>query len=219
MPYELRKAPTKSAEFRKFLDGDYLKTTICDIESDAGKFWARFSPFDTGFPIISTYLPTVMQKGGPRMIYDYDGLGNVKIISDKFKLAIEQIEPNTHQFFPIKMLDRKKNFLADHWIWNICNRVDSVDRKNTNAFLYEYDHGLAKKWRRYNDPFAPTAPAGINPDDPVRFVFNREQIGGYKFWRDPFMTLMDKIYISDCAYEIIVKNQINNICFTEIPSV
>jgi hypothetical protein len=85
--------------------------------------------------------------------------------------------------------------------------------------LYEYDHGFLKKWRRYNDPFAPPVPEGINPDDPVRFVFNNKQIDGYHFWRDPYMTLMNRIYISDRAYEIILENQIGNILFIEIPSV
>ncbi len=219
MPYQMRIVPQKGSEFRKFVDGDFLKTTICDTETKAGKFWARYDAFETGFPIISTYLPTAMQKGGPRMIHDYDGLGAVKVISNKFKMLIENIEPDVHQFFPLQMLDRKKNFLADHWIWNICNRVDSVDRENTNAFLYEYDHGFMKKWRRYNDPFAPPAPEGVNPDDPVNFVFNNSQIDGYHFWRDPYRTLMNQIYVSDIAHEMLIENQINNIYFIEIPSV
>lgn len=92
-------------------------------------------------------------KPGVRQLMDFEGVWIGMLISNRAKLMIESLESNCHQFFPVeifirddapetwdadagafdppagaKLQDRK---IADYWYFNICARLDTMDRART----------------------------------------------------------------------------------------
>jgi hypothetical protein len=86
------------------------------------------------------------------------------------RALIEEIEPGVHQFEPIKFLAKDGSFLEDRWVWQICNRLDSVNRQATKMILSD---GLI--W---------AADFTLPEDQRGPMVFDTQQIGDAKFWHD-----------------------------------
>jgi hypothetical protein len=150
------------------LDGDPLKVTLRDEATEPLLRLAKgINALQAGLAVREEFLPKVIQiTSGKRTVTDFDGYNGLICVSPKMKSVIEQFEPDVHQFLLVKLVNRKKEFLADHWIWVVCNRIDSVDREHTNLFL---KHGLT--WRA----------DGV---EKPKLVFNQTQIGSCHFWRD-----------------------------------
>lgn len=175
-------SPVRSAN--KNLDGDPMKVEIADQAPEPGlRIWPGGDALVSGFAVDPTFLPTRMQiTSGPRAITDYDGDNSVLFISRKLKEIIEALVPGVHQFFPIELVDRRKAHLADHWVWIVCNRIDSVDRTHTTWILRK-----GKRWTRPSFFSDEELPPGYDRAQPLKMVFNEEQIGGGQFWRDSFL--------------------------------
>lgn len=138
----------------EYLDGDQKRVTLIDPSQDGG---VTIIVGGSGRPVHPEYIPTKIgfrdAKPGVRQLMDFEGSWLGMLISNRAKLIIESLEPNRHQFFPVeisirddapetwnadagafdppagtKFHDRK---IADYWIFNICARLDTMDRART----------------------------------------------------------------------------------------
>ena len=114
-------------------------------------------------------LPKVIRWKSRQRVGDFAGVFR-KTVSDRLRTLIEEIEPGVHQFEPIKFLAKDGSFLEDRWVWQICNRLDSVNRQATKMILRN-----GKIW-------APDFTLPKNEQGPM--IFDALQIGSAKFWHD-----------------------------------
>jgi hypothetical protein len=179
----------------KPLDGDVHAITLLDQTPELGLRHAGSSGpqiLDSGRAINPQHLPGTIQLGGPRSVVDYEGRKGLLCISSAFKAVIDRLEPELHQFFPVRLVDKRGKHLADHWFWVVCNRIDSVDREHTSLIFREYG-----RWVAPADLADDESPSGFDRSQPIRLVFNLGQIGGAHFWRDKYL-LPGDLY---CSYE------------------
>ena len=192
MPYDPMPA-------NKALDGEIGAITLIDETPEPGLVISRGPEIlDSGRAIDPAHLPSRIQiTGGARAVTDYDGYSNLLYISPRLKSLIEKLEPGKHQFFPVTLVDKRGNKLADHWTWTVCNRIDSVDRQNTTLILWKGVY-----WRPAQYLSDDELPPGYDRSTEARTVFNVSQIGGAHFWRDKYL-LPGGLYCSDEAAEQI----------------
>jgi hypothetical protein len=196
MVYELRyQIPYEPMHARKALDGSTDDIRLVDETPEPGLVIAAGSQIlDAGRAIRPNHLPTTMQiGGGQRGVTDFDGYSGLVYVSAALKNIIEQLEPDTHQFFPIRLVDKQGNHLGDHWIWVICNRVDGIDREQTSLVLWK---GVL--WLAPSSLSEDELPPGVDRSVLGRRVFNASQVAGYHFWRDKYLIPGD-IFCSDEA--------------------
>ncbi|MEG3144630.1 hypothetical protein U1839_08180 [Sphingomonas sp. RT2P30] len=96
-------------------------------------------------------------------------------VSERFRDLVEQFEPNVHQLFPVDIYKTKSGEVVARYYWlNVCNRIDSVDKENSNVFWQPNYIGERGIWRY--------------PDVGERkLVFSRPKIGNRHLWYDPFL--------------------------------
>jgi hypothetical protein len=151
------------------LDGDYSKIENIDTSPDggldAGRFTTGSDAARNGRRIKPEFVPTkILWESEPDSISDYFTPRTVPCVSERMKAIIEQFEPDVHQFFPVDVVGKNGDLFAKHYLFIVCNRLDSVDRKN---MPYELIGG------RWNG----TGPLNV-------IIFNRRQIGGAHVWID-----------------------------------
>lgn len=200
MVYQIEfERPYSRLEVNKNLDGDVLAVRALDETPEPGlRLNSGIAAVISGRAIDPTHLPTRMRIGGGRRAVTDHGRDNGLIfISERFKTLIEGLEPDVHQFFPVALVNRKGDHLADHWFWVVCNRIDSVDRTLTTAILWR---GVL--WRPARDLPDEELPPGTDRTLRPKIVFNPAQIGLTHFWRDKFIS-GDFLYCSDEAANLI----------------
>lgn len=150
----------------KALDGDVDKIQPADLTRDVG-VRIRANYVYAGRPYETDHVPTRIELEGPkRMITGvYSGYG--LFVDEKFKLAVEKLEPKVHQFFPIEFVWRDGSHAADRYWFVPCNRLDSVDREKTT---FEF-RGL---WDIFGGP-------------DKQLVFSRSRIGSHHVWIDKYI--------------------------------
>ncbi|MEI2296690.1 imm11 family protein [Ensifer sp. MJa1] len=148
------------------LDGDVDKIRPVDLTRDVG-VRVRAGYAYAGRPYEKEHVPTCIELEGPkRTITDiYSGYG--LFVDEKFRLAVEKLEPNVHQFFPIDLVWKDGSHAAHRYWFVPCNRLDSVDRAKTT---FEF-RGL---WDIFGGP------------DKL-LVFSRSQIGSHHAWIDKYI--------------------------------
>jgi hypothetical protein len=151
------------------LDGDVRAITVQDETPDGG---LPFLPtiqrsHEMGRPVNTDHIPTKMEWRDSQRhgVPDFDN-AFIPNFSTRARAIIEEFEPNIHQFIPVKFLDKKGTFLEDRWFLIVCNRIDSVDRKNTRMELVK---GMMWDRGSFTDP---------------KLVFNEGQAAGFHLWRD-----------------------------------
>ena len=83
------------------------------------------------------------------------------------RAVIEQFEPDVHQFFPVDVVGKNGDLLSKHYLFIVCNRLDSIDRE---SMPYEL---IGARWN------------GAGPLNVI--IFNRRQIGGAHVWIDKYV--------------------------------
>jgi hypothetical protein len=198
MAYEIKYDPpyTQMAA-SKLLDGDLHRVTLLDQTPEPGLPYADQAAsdhLDSGRAIDPTFLPsTVLIPGGHGAITDYGGTHGIRIVSSEFREIVEALEPERHQFFPVRLVDKRKQHLADHFIWIVCNRLDGVDREQTTLELWK---GVL--WRPYTDRGEGQVMPSRDRIPAAKLVFNASQIGDAHFWRDKFL-LSRMLFCSEAA--------------------
>jgi hypothetical protein len=153
----------------EYLDGDPHQVTLIDMSPEPGLSIAasKAHQFKLGRAVHSENVPTMLRWDSKiERLGDFEQPAGFPCISPKMKSVIEQFEPDVHQFFPLKVVNKAGDEIAQRWLWVVCNRIDSVDREHTSLFL---KHGLT--WRA----------DGV---EKPKLVFNQTQIGSCHFWRD-----------------------------------
>ncbi|MBM7066840.1 imm11 family protein [Actibacterium sp. 188UL27-1] len=76
------------------------------------------------------------------------------------------MEPETHQFFPMEIFERKKK-IADYYWLNVCNRLDTYHPELT------YPRNERGFWKSVEG-------------EPASLVYSMEAIGDHHMWVDKF---------------------------------
>lgn len=174
------------------LDGDMSKIEVADKTPDVG-FSPHRAPTCQGRPILTDHIPTKVewQESGP--VSDVETVRGVLVVPKRFCEIVNQLEPNIHQFPPVDFLDPKGAFLAKRYFFIVCNRLDSVDRKNTTLILADGRlwmpaSDIARRWPE-------KIPNGFDVKAKPKLVFSNAQIGNKHAWCDKF--LLHGPYLSD----------------------
>ncbi len=147
-------------------DGDVSRISPADLSPDGG-MRVRPGAAYTGRPVRPDNIPTIVELSGPiRQIPDvYRAFG--LLVSEKFKAAVERLEPGVHQFFPLELRWEDGSHAAERYWFVPGSRIDSVDRNETT---FEF-RGL---WDILGGP-------------DKELVFNRSRIGSRHVWIDMFI--------------------------------
>ena len=140
-----------------------------DATSDGGVALRGSSTSFSGRRAKPETLPKVIRWKSRQKIGDFSGVFR-KTVSDRLRTLIDEIEPGVHQFEPVRFLAKDGSIMEDRWVWQICNRIDSVSRQATkmilrNGVIWAADFTLPKEQR-----------------GPM--VFDTKKIGSAKFWHD-----------------------------------
>jgi hypothetical protein len=186
------KCPWEKFPSMEFVDGDPFQVTLVDTSIEAIVATAGSRQHATlGYRINPEHVPTVLKWKSRHSIPDFEGPQGFLCVSSKLKAIIEQFEPGVHQFFPLKVVNKAGEHIADHWLWVVCNRIDSVDREHT-TFVMD-----AGGWR--NNYFQGDKRIWL---DKPELIFSKAQTEGYHFWRDKHL-LSTGIFCSDEAAEML----------------
>lgn len=131
-------------------------------------------------------IPAVMDRAG------------IYLVSETFRILVEEFEPNRHQFFPFALRNGKRGAPADepYYLFNITNRADSIVWSDE------------EREKRYHPP-SKYFPDGnidrtsIHKGQDDQFSLRRKDIGDFHLWweasighgffvSDEFLTAFDK---------------------------
>lgn len=148
------------------LDGDWRKVQPIDASRDDG---IPIVPTcsNQGRPLDTAFMPTRIRVNGPKrdLVDVLPGYSSL-LVDQRFKDAVEALEPGVHQFFPIALEWKDGSPAGSRYWFNPCSRIDSIDREQSTK-------RFRNKWKQ----------AG-----PGEFVFNRDQIGDRHVWIDKFVS-------------------------------
>ena len=171
-----------------FTDFDFKEAVAIEKTESGHVFrWEGVAAFQFGFPISPDHVPLRVRWGSRSKPVDYITLRGSSCISPKMKSIIEQFEPDVHQFFPLQVVNKAGEQIAERWLWVVCNRIDSVDREHTNLVL---EFGC---W---------TADDIENP----KLVFNKGQSGPRHFWRDKHLMAKSLICSDEAGAALLLAN-------------
>jgi len=187
------KCPWEKYPTMRFLDGDPSKLEwLEDIGLITTPLISPTAKALAGFPIKDTKVPTKLQWLSRSQVPDFEGPPGFISISSRFKDVIERFEPDVHQFFPITVVNKAKENIAERWLWVVCNRIDGVDREHTTFVLRK---GMLWMTNWEEDGQRIEIPNAV-------LYHSRKQTQGYHFWRDKHIR-GGGIYASDEAAEVL----------------
>lgn len=111
-------------------------------------------------------VPKAILWKSKRKLLDYEGAYTGYSVSDRFRDLIEEVEPEVHQFEPIRFVAKDGTLLEERWFWQICNRIDGMHADLTNMVF---------SIRVWNPPSKPEV---------ARPVYDLMKIGQAHFWHD-----------------------------------
>ncbi len=111
---------------------------------------------------------------------DFDSMPTINV-SERAKRIIEQLEPETHQFFPVEYHGRDGNRIETRYWLVICNRIDSIHPTLSNMVMNP--RGV---WAPPKDAVRRgwPLPSHVDPAAPGSYVIDSDKIAGVHFWRD-----------------------------------
>lgn len=175
----------------KFLDGDPHNIKVEGPETE--EMLRAISrnhkhQYNLGFRISCENVPSIWLWKSSRAVPDFYTPNAFPCVSSRFKEVVERFAPDVHQFFPITVVNKAKEKIAERWLWVVCNLIDGVDREHTNLFfqnqnLWTSSYKEDGEWKRVRDP---------------KVAFNKQQTEGFHFWRDKHL-FGGGIYVSDEA--------------------
>jgi len=130
--------------------------------------------YNLGFRITDDNVPTLWEWNSSRPVPDYYTPHGFPCVSLRFKDVVEGFEPDVHQFFPLTVLNKAGDEIAQRWLWVVCNRIDGVDREHTTMVLRKGTYWTSN-WREGNESV--TIPG-------AKLYHSKKQTAGYHFWRD-----------------------------------
>ena len=117
-------------------------------------------------------MPTAAERFDPNRkptpLLDVESLYGQFCVNQIFKDILEELEPDTHQFFPIEIF-QKGNKIADYFWLNICNRLET----------YHPELTYPRNERGFYKPIK---------DEPSSIVYSTEAIVDHHMWIDKFQS-------------------------------
>ena len=153
----------------EIVEGSKGPLVLEDETRDGGVALRGSSTAFSGRRVKPETLPKVIRWKSRQRIGDFADVCR-HTVSSRLRTLIDEIEPGVHQFEPVRFLAKDGSFLEDRWFWQICNRLDSVNRQATKMILSD---GLI--W---------AADFTLPQDQRGPMVFDTKQIGDAKFWHD-----------------------------------
>ncbi len=143
-------------------------------------------------PLSGVRLPAVhpVTKGilesDDTKLYDILNGPNGWSISDRVRGAIESIEPNVHQYFPVDIIRKDGSHCEKkYWILNICTRLDSaIDPERSTCIK------AGRELTRFPNNWSYMHPSGVEP----KISLKKSMISGRAIWCD---ARYSEIFISD----------------------
>ncbi|WP_119396699.1 imm11 family protein [Pannonibacter phragmitetus] len=178
------------------LDGDIDKIEYADTSLDPG-LNPLFKPgrMYAGRAVKPEHIPTRVQWQSKRYKpYDVFMSGGLILVSDAFKDIIGNHEPGVHQFFPIEVVYRDGSFARQMYFFNICNRLDAMDRDRATA---EFQDVL----------FEPRTGS---------FVFSLDKVGSAHAWIDKHVH--HGTFLSSAVVDDIKQAGLTGIAFHSYPA-
>jgi len=125
---------------------------------------------NSGRPLKPDNIPTKAERHNgnnhPVPLLDVDRHASSFFVNHKFKDILEELEPDTHQFFPVELFEKEKE-IADYYWLNVCNRLDTYHPELT------YLRNARGFWKPVEG-------------EPASLVFSKEAIGSHHAWIDKF---------------------------------
>ncbi|WP_245541112.1 imm11 family protein [Yoonia vestfoldensis] len=153
--------------YHKWIDGDFDKIALYDRTPDGGKL---ITEWNSGRPLKPDNMPTKTERHNgnnhPVPLLGVDSHSSCFFVNHKFKDILEELEPDTHQFFPIEVFEKGKK-IADYFWLNVCNRLDT----------YHPELTYPRNARGFFKPVEGEAASR---------VFSKEAIGNHHAWIDKF---------------------------------
>jgi hypothetical protein len=105
------------------IDLEAFKETIAKREDN---FYAAFKTL--AHPCRPEHFPRRVQFTKGKRVYDYNGfIDGGATVSQRFKDAVEAIEPGVHQFFPVELLHKDGTPYGEPlYYWNITSAIDAI---------------------------------------------------------------------------------------------
>jgi hypothetical protein len=150
--------------------------------------------YNLGFRITDDNVPTLLEWNSSRPVPDYYAPHGFPCVSSRFKDVVERFEPNVHQFFPVTVVKKTGDEIANRWLWVVCNRIDGVDREHTTMVLRKGTYWTSN-WREGNERVT-------IPD--AKLYHSKKRTADYHFWRDKHL-IGGGIYASDEAAEALIE--------------
>jgi len=175
----------------RFLDGDPHRIKVDGPETEEmlrAIALDHVHQYNLGFRITHENVPTIWQWKSTRAVPDYYTPNAFPCVSSRFKEVVERFEPDVHQFFPVAVVNKAKEKIAERWLWVVCNRIDGVDREHTTFVL--------KKGALWMTNWDEDGKRVVIPD--AKLFHSKKQTQGYHFWRDKHIRGRG-IYASDEA--------------------
>jgi hypothetical protein len=166
-----------------------------------------------GVRIETAHVPTRMhwQAPGRVPIPDFEGSYFLNV-SQRARDVVERVEPDTHQFIPLRYETRDGKLVEDRFMFVVANRVDSVDREETTMILWRSNVWRSAKivaLRHPND-----VPSDVDLEAPARLVFDLNRIGNRHVWRDPFV--LDGPYVSSVMASAMMDAGLTGVGLAEV---
>ncbi|AUQ65764.1 imm11 family protein [Phaeobacter inhibens] len=112
-------------------------------------------------------------------------------VSEALKSIIEDVEPEVHQFWPLKIISRRGEAYPVNYYGMVVGRfLDSFD----------YEQSRKENWRHSGDSYVPRST--MKKKDFSEMVMSAKVIGGAHLWREPKVSKIN-LYFSDELQERI----------------
>ncbi|WP_425462422.1 imm11 family protein [Maritalea mobilis] len=139
-----------------------------------------------------------MEFGGPKRDLTDVNIAGAYLVDEKFKDVVDELEPDTHQFFPVELFWSDGSSAGQRYWFFPCNRLDTVDEERTTK------KRRGKLWH-----------PGRDFENDGQFVFNRSQINGHHIWIDRFMVGIIGILMSNQMHDALLAEGVTGMGFNK----
>ena len=168
---------------------DAYELEVLQELSRAGKdvFYKRFQVLV--HPFGPEHYPHRVQLTQGKRIFDYNNyIPGGPAVSQRFKEAVEAIEPGVHQFFPVELLHKDgRPYGEPLYYWNITQAIDAI-RPDLGGVheMGDPNHPGTHGW---------VINSGVSRHDRTKLAVDAATIAGRAAWRD--VRMVSRTFVSD----------------------
>ena len=129
-------------------------------------------------------------------------IGNIVTLNAQARDILESIEPNVHQYIPIKIVNKAGGpEFEPYWMLNVCTRVVATNIEKSNLKITERIDCTNLPDGKYTMFFGKKIPMSITPkQDYMVLKLNKDVVQGRTFW---FEWKLSHLFISDAFVEAL----------------